>query len=937
MLHRKVFLGTLLLAACSSTENKKPIKTPVVSVSATPNKDAASNTTPAKRNRKRNESPNGDVATIAIPGNIIEIAEKSNGKRTLESATLHPPPGEKSLIGISAQTVTYLDDGTLVAGIGDGTVVALDNHDNPKWSVGFRGAITGIVPTNDDRIIVTTQRGVIAVLKSASGEVLWEKHPMAGGLAPAVLGGDERIYAIGPRGIIAYSSDGNVAYSHATTLPENICCEQKDGQGPFVVDASGHFTGQGLDIRFEETHPAIADTTPISLFDYEKVLDEKIVGLLSTGPDELLLLVRGKKNDELVSYSGGQTKRFPIPALSSKAERNGEDAKPQKLPLTIDALANGPNGHPWLMARAVFPPYDPEYPWVQRAAKAVILELADKSVRERKDLQVSFDEVYVSSSDDSRIQCSSEGTAKLFCYGAYLSDTQMCAIYEGGQPNFVERKTKASSIQVIGKNTYFVPESGPVERLEGQQFLPIPTPTDPYGISEISGTSENDLWFASRSGYVAHHWDGKTFSTTSLPTPTAFAPVVRSATDVWSRDGLMHWDGNHWSIIADSQGAAGIVLRPSGETWIGNQYGLFRAKPSSRPSVQLPAIKFVDTKPLSKPETLPLGALQTGYTMTKTSLVIKNAAPVTGAKRAEVAQDGTLWVESWDRLVEVDPQGNTTVLDKDEKHIAFDRWFYPQGPGRGLFAHRNRESEDYNVRDELRQLDAGKSSKYVTQMSGHDIVAIAGNTAGTAWILGSIEAGSPYQLLKPNPDELGIHAFVRPDERGPFRPVVGLPAVAYRDIAVTPEGGAFLIGALNAGPMGEGVIIHARGPLGAKELVRYRVQASLLAVSAVSNDEAWAVGAMGLVVHIKGNVIERRTIPSQAWLRAVVANSPNDVWMGGDDGTLLHFDGKSLRPVNQPLGPRAAFSGLAISHGVVWATSPSGIVRITNNGTTMPM
>lgn len=934
MLRRTVFLGTLILAACSSAENKKGVKTPVIAMSSATNKDGLVNAAPAKRHRELNESPNGDVATITRPGNVVEIVDKTKAKRTLESALLHPPAGEKGLIGISAQTVTYLDDGTLVVGVGDGTVVALDGHDNPKWSVGFRGAITGIVPANEDRIIITTQRGVIAFLKASSGEVLWEKHPMAGALAPAVFGADERIYAIGPRGIVAYSGAGALAYSHAATLSEEICCQKKDEAASFEVDATGHFTGQGLDIRFEDPHPGIADTTPVALFEYEKVLDEKVLGILATGPNELLLWVRGKKNDELVRYGGGTTKRFPIPALSSKAERMGDDEKPKKLPLTIDALVMGPNGNPWLVARALFPPYDPEYPWVQRPAKAVILELADNNVRERKDLQAQFDETWVTSSENSRIQCASEGTAKIFCFG---DETQMCAIYEGGQPTLTERKNQAMAIRVIGKNTYIIPNSGLVERLEGQQFIPIATPTDSFGIADISGTSENDLWFTSKGGYVAHHWDGKSFQATSLPLSTTVGFAVRSANDVWSRDGLMHWDGTRWSIIADSQRAAELILRPSGETWVGNYHGLFRAKPSTRPSVQLPSAKFVDTKPLSTPEVLALGPTQTGYTMTKTSLVIKNAAPVTTAKRAETARDGTLWIESWDRLVEVDFQGNTTVIDKDEKRIAFDRWFYPESPGRGLLVHRHRESEDYNVRDELRIFESGKATKSPFQLSGHDIVAISGNAQGAAWILGSVEAGSPYQLLRPSADELGIHALVRPDERSLFRPVVGLPAVAYRDIAVTPDGGAFLVGALNAGPMGEGVIVHARGPMGAKEVVRYRIQSSLLAVAAVSNDEAWAVGAMGLVVHIKGNVIERRTIPSQPWLRAIVANTPNDIWIGGDEGTLLHFDGKNLRPMNQPLGPRAAFSGLAVSHGVVWATSPSGIVRITNNGTTMPM
>jgi len=934
MLRRSVFLGTLVLAACSSTEAKKPIKAPVVAVSSAPNKEPANKPTTTKRTRKLNESPNGDVATIIIPGNVVTIADKTKTSRSLDSAILHPPPGEKGLIGISAQTVTYLDDGTLVAGIGDGTVVALDSHDNPKWSVGFRGSITGIVLAAEDRIIVTTQRGVIAVLKSTSGEVLWEKHPMSGALAPAVFGEDERIYAIGPRGVLVYSLEGALVYSHAVTLSEDICCEDKKGESPFQVDASGHLTGNGLDIRFEDPHPAIADATPVTLFDYEKVLDEKVVGLLATGPDELLLHVRGQKNDELVSYAGGKTKRFAIPARTSKAERLSDDEKPQKLPLAIDGLVAGPNGNPWLVARAVFPPYDAEYPWVQRPSKAVILELADKSVRERKDLQAQFDEYWVTSSEDSHIQCSIDGMAKIFCFG---SETQMCAIYEGGQHQIVERKNNAINVRVIGKYTYLVPASGPIERLEGQQFIPITTPADPYGIADIGGTSENDLWFLSKGGYVAYHWDGKAFLATSLPTATGMGIAARSPTDAWSRDGYMHWDGTRWSIIADSKVAAGIILRPSGENWIGNYQGLYRAKPSTRPSVQLPSAKFVDSKPLSKPEAMTLGPTQTGYTLTKTSLVIKNGSPVTGVKRAEVARDGTLWIEAWDRLVEVDMQGNTTVINKDEMRIAFDRWFYPEGPGRGIWTHRGRESEDYNSRDELQQFESGKATKSANQLNGHDIVAIAGNAQGATWILGSVEASMPYQLQKPNASELGIHALVRSDERSPFRPVVGLPAIAYRDLAVTPDGGAFLIGSLNPASTGEGVIVHARGPLGAKEVVRYRVQASLLAVAAVSNDEAWAVGAMGLVVHIKGNVIERRTIPSQSWLRAVVANTPDDVWIGGDDGTLLHFDGKDLRPMNQPLGPRAAYSGLANSHGVIWATSPSGIVRITKNGTTMPM
>jgi len=105
-----------------------------------------------------------------------------------------------------------------------------------------------------------------------------------------------------------------------------------------------------------------------------------------------------------------------------------------------------------------------------------------------------------------------------------------------------------------------------------------------------------------------------------------------------------------------------------------------------------------------------------------------------------------LWVEAWDQLVEVDTVGKTTVIDKEEKRIAFDRWFYPEGQGRGIFTHRERESEDFNTRDELRQFTDGKSVKSDVHLDGHDIVAISGNATGATWILGSIAANSPYSL-----------------------------------------------------------------------------------------------------------------------------------------------------------------------------------------------
>jgi hypothetical protein len=920
MLRQTVFVGAALLAACSSpTESKKTAKVPVISVKPESGKGVPDGKVRSKR--KPNEAPNGDVAEINRPGAHVEITSTA-GTRTLDPDSLHPPSGDRGLIGIGATATTYLDDGTLLVGVADGTLIALDANDQRKWSIGFRGGVTGIV-ADEDRIIITTLRGVVASV-TTSGQVLWEKHVMSGALTPAVIGADDRYYVAGPRGVLAFSSDGKLEFSHALSLDEGICCYTEPKEA-FAVDASGHITAKGLDIRVSDPHPPIVSTDPVVLVSYEKVLDERISAVMSTGPDELLLHVPGKKNDELVRYSASGTKRYPIPALASKAEKLDEEEKPEKPSISIDELVLGPNGNPWLLGRAIFSLPAGMSPWMTRPAKAIMLELAGTTVRERNDLTQAFGKHWVTTDSGSRIRAADGLAARIFCFGNF---EHICAIYDGAQPEILPRKNTTTSIHIVGKQTYVVPERGPVERLEGRQFVPIPTPKSDYSTTSIGGTGDNDLWFTN-AGNVAYHYDGKTFTATSVPQSIGSGVIARTPSDVWSRDGRVHWDGQRWSVVANAQPAAGIVVRGANDIWVGNQQGLFHGKATTSTVVRLPEAKSVDTKPLETPKPLPLEGPLSGYDAAKTTLIVKGAAPMTTAKRVEVARDGTLWVEAWDKVVEVDAEGKTTVIDKAEKRIRFERWFYPEGPGRGIFAHRDRETEDYNERDKLHRFEGGKSVDAGLRFDGHDIVAISGNAGGAAWILGSVEAGSPYGLQRSNAHELGVHALVRADEKSPFQPVVGLPALTYVDIAVTPEGGGFFVGALNVGPMGEGFLLHARGTLGTNAVTRYRAPAALLAVAAVSNDEAWAVGAMGLIVHVKGNTVERHVLPSGAWLRAITASGPNDVWIAGDSGTLIHYDGKAFHSIKHTLGAHAAFSGLGISRGVVWAASPSGILRVS--------
>ncbi|HRI64179.1 MAG TPA: PQQ-binding-like beta-propeller repeat protein, partial [Polyangium sp.] len=706
-MRRTVFLAALFITACGSqSEVKKTVQRPTTAVSIEHDKGQLDPHAKDRKLRKLNEAPNGDVANIVIPGNRIEITDKSKGKRTLDSDILHPPPGEKGLIGVSAQTTTFLDDGSLLVGVGDGTLVSLDTHDKPRWSIGFRGAITGIVPANDDRVIVTTQRGVIASVHGMTGQVFWEKHLVTGALTPAVLGHDDHIYVAGPLGILAFTEEGALVFSHAVTLSEDICCS-RDSNDAFTVDASGHVTGQGIDIRVSDPHPAIDDAIPTYVVDYEKVLDEKVVSVISAGPDELWLLVRTKKGSELVRYGKDATKRFAIPSRTAKAERMSEDEKLEKVPLDIDDIFLGPRGNPWIVGRMIFPVGEGIAPWFTRPAKAIILELNGATVRERNDLEKAFDENWVTTSYESRIRGPEMGNLHLLCFG---SESNACALLDGAQPEILSRQHKTIAVSTIGKTTYVVSDVGPVEKLVGRQLVPIQSPNDDrYGTAGIGGTGDNDLWFTT-AGHVAYHWDGKTFTATSVPQDIEGGVIGISPTDAWSRDGRMHWDGKRWSIVAEAQGAAGMVVRGPNDLWVGNYKGLFHSKPSTRTVVRWPAAKLADTKPLETPKTLTIGAPLQGYLASKTSLVIKNAPPVSTAKRVEVARDGTVWIEAWDKLVEIDSEGKTTVLDTEEQRIAFDRWFYPESPGRGIFTHRDRESELYNDRDEIRRFEGGKST-----------------------------------------------------------------------------------------------------------------------------------------------------------------------------------------------------------------------------------
>lgn len=103
---------------------------------------------------------------------------------------------------------------------------------------------------------------------------------------------------------------------------------------------------------------------------------------------------------------------------------------------------------------------------------------------------------------------------------------------------------------------------------------------------------------------------------------------------------------------------------------------------------------------------------------------------------------------------------------------------------------------------------------------------------------------------------------------------------------------------------------------------------TLNGVWAVSDTEAWAVGAQGTIIHNVGAAFdwEVAEVPTRAHLYAVSGSSSSDIWAVGDEGVVLHYDGTTWSRVKVAgLGPRRP------ELRAVWAPEP-GKVWIGGHG-----
>jgi hypothetical protein len=925
-----------------------PADIPPAGASAEPTASSAPPAAPtassaASAPRERNVAPNGDRAIRE--GTRVVILTAAGSQIVVEPGELHPPAGDRALLGITPSAFRYTDDGTLFVGLGDGTVTALDGEGRRRFSFGFRGAVESLVPAGPDLVAVTTTRGVMALVGS-DGKLRWERQVTAEALGPAAVAKDGTVVAASQRGVFGVSATGELAFSHATPLAPWPCYRWNGSCGPaegptVTFEGNDVVVDKGPRFPLSGPHTPVASLVPTFPLTFRKVRSESVVSLLPDGEKALFALVTNRKERsdydwgtddryDVVRIEGDKMTTAGVPETAARKEVFEKESRAWKAPLYIDGLVRGPTGDPWILARRISSERTTGMDGLMGrfGGAGQILELVGGKVRERSDLFKTFHDHWLA----EPIAAAPEGTANLFCFGL---ESPTCAAYDGGQSRPLVSPGHIVRARRVGSALWLLDELGNVYRMsdDGKQILPAEHPAE-APIRQVAGVDEKDVWANHRKRYAALHLRGTTWEEVPVPVPVT-SLTARAADDVWG--GRMRWDGKAWSIVHNAPPATVVLARGKDDVWAGDAKGLWHGTAPGPVAVRLPAAS-VETSALPAATPIEVAADDRQYSAKQVTLELKGEKPLTAAKGAAASAEGVLWLTAWDRLVEVDAGGKATRLRAAGKD-AFGRMAFPEGKGRGVFLERD-EIRGRERRDQVRTLDGRAASTPDVQLDHHDAIAVHGDAGGSLWILGASPTflpGSKFRYEAENLAEVGMsaweefsaHALVRPARGAALQPVLGLPAAAWCDVAATSDGGAWLAGAQSDGPAGEGVLFHAKGRLGAESTTRIRAAAALLAVSAAAPDDAWAVGAGGTVVHVKGGVVTRLSLRSGEWLRAVLAVGPEDVWIGGDGGTLVRWDGKVFHAVAHPLGTHAAFTGLAAAGGAVWAVGPSGILKLT--------
>jgi hypothetical protein len=440
-------------------------------------------------------------------------------------------------------------------------------------------------------------------------------------------------------------------------------------------------------------------------------------------------------------------------------------------------------------------------------------------------------------------------------------------------------------------------------------------------------TGKDDVWAVTADSPVLVHWDGKAFQDTPSPVREPEEVWASGRSDVWvAGDGVAHFDGASWRRIV---GVRHGPLRASGkdDVWIGRWH--ITPEPNARPDLVGETGPAPRASAPSRP--LAVGPSDPAVRLERLVIDVAGSTPLKAALGVAAAPSGVVWLHDARRVIELDgTQARVLYETRAEEPIACQRCLAPSAAGAGAMLARG--LGDVMA---LRSFTAGRVAGDIVWLPS--LLAVARAPSGALWAVSGIddENEGPAAVVS-NASEL---RFVR-----------GVPSGTYADVAVRADSDVWLSGGLassrdpaRAWPEGEGTLVHFDG----RRFIRHRApDGALHAVAAVAPSEAWAVGADGGLVHVKG--FGERSVPIEKgdvvdafhleldgapWrvtLRAVAATGPDDVWFAGDRSTLLHWDGKALhRVATTGIDSDGAFSAVvAPSAGRGWVVGPTGIWRI---------
>ena len=382
--------------------------------------------------------------------------------------------------------------------------------------------------------------------------------------------------------------------------------------------------------------------------------------------------------------------------------------------------------------------------------------------------------------------------------------------------------------------------------------------------------------------------------------------------------GIVQWHRKGWRhVVGAPENISLLVVESAAKIWLAGDSGLWLGERPASPGDQ--AVEVV-MAPVPSPvaamvheEPIAPQPYQGPLKFERLSLAIAGQKPLTSALEVAVGLDGTAWFRDRRRIVSYDGKTARVLATRDQ----IGPWrchqcLAPQGAQNGWLLGAGA----------VHRFAAGARSWVQSVLPAAS--ALAASVDGSLWLAAGVvdDAAPPAASWGPNG----------------WRHYAAVPAACYAAVASSGPDEAWFAGGLRSRydgrqrwPAGEGLLVHLKS--GKAGWLRVPTGA-LLAVSSPGAREAWAVGAVGTVAHVKADRHEQYRLQFKGGspqLRTVWSPSPDEAWIGGDDGTLVHRSKQGFRAVvaaKLPLPARAAIASIAgQTRDEFWVASPEGLVR----------